>query len=265
MKRILASLLLAASAWGMGENLLHLAPHECHTGKKPAHGGHGEPSIFQAVNLEGNATAKLISPDLSVRDLPIQENIIDLPKGGMGGYYALVVTHTGEEMTETAIRYLSRNGRPVKISPTQLTALPKSDLEIVPDPLYREHDRYTGSKTYRFNVMLHGKLLSDTSLILETSNRTTKEYITDAKGTVRITLPDDFTHVTPGRGNRPAEFLLHTRHNEGERLYVTTFAMPYSPNPNDHWQSQELGGGAVVLGFLGGMILYRRTKKATHG
>lgn len=258
MKRVLLSLLLTASAWGMGENLLYLAPHDCDMSKKPTHGDHSEPTMFQAMNLEGNATARLVSPDLSVRDLAMEEAFVDLPKGKMGGYYALVVSHTDGSVSETAIRYLSRNGRPVKISPTKLTALPKSDLEIVPDPLFREHDRYTGSKIYRFKVTFHGTPLSNVPLSLETSNKTRHRYTTDPQGYARITLPDDFTNVKPGRGNRPAEFLLHTRHSDGGRLYVTSFAMPYSPNPNDHWQSQELGAGAVLLGFLGGMVLYRR-------
>lgn len=265
MKRILISLLLTASAWGMGEDLLYLAPHDCHTAKKPSRGDHSEPTMFQVMNLEGNATAKLVSPDLSVRDLAMEEIFVDLPKGGMGGYYALIVSHTDKRVSETAIRYLSRNGRPAKVSPTKLTALSKSDLEIVPSPLHREHDRYTGSKEYRFKVTFHGVALSNVPLSLETSNKTKNDYMTDSQGYVRITLPDDFTNVKPGRGNRPGEFLLHTRFSEGDKLYVTSFTMPYSPNPNDHWQSQELGAGAILIGFLGGMLLYRRSKGANNG
>lgn len=265
MKRLLLFLILAASAWGMGENLLYLAPHACHEGKKPLHGDHGEPTMFAAINLEGNATAKLVSPDLSIRDLPMQEGFVDLPKGGMGGYYALVVSRSDGDTTEAAIRYLSRNGRPAKVSPTRLTGLSKSELEIVPAPLHREHDRYTGSKTYRFAVVFNKQPLPNTSVTFETSNHTSGTFLSDARGIINVTLPDDFTNVKPGWGNRPAEFLLSIHHETGENHYATTLSMPYSPNPNDHWQSQELGAGAVLLGFLGGMFLYRRTKGAKRG
>lgn len=267
---ILLPLLLAASLWGYGEGVVYWAPKECKA-HKPAdgqHGGHGrgESSLFRAVNLESNASAILIKPDLFTETLPMSADSFTLPKPQMGGYYALVLTQRSANTLKSAIRYLPLQGRPVKISPTKLTAHPKADLEIVPDPLHREHDRYTASKAYRFVLMFHGKPLADTPISLETKNGTALSFKSGPEGSLKVTLPNDFSRVSVGRSeNRPSEFLLSTAYSEGDTLYQSTLSMPYYVNPNDYWQSQRLGTGAIVLGFLGGLFLYRRTKGAKHG
>ncbi len=271
MKTLLFTLLVSTAVWGYGDNALYWVPHQCDEGKKAAsaHGGHGrgESAMFAAMNLEGNASARLVLPDLSVKKLEMNLNTVMLPKPPMGGYYALVLNRQTPERIESAVRYLSLHGRPAKVSPTRLTALLKSALEIVPNPLHREHDRYTASKKYRFTVMFQGKPLPDTSVSLETRRSGSTSYRSDAKGNITLTLPNDFENVRVGRTeNRPSEFLLTVRNRSGSTDYVSTLSMPYYVNPNDYWQSQELGAGAILIGFLGGMLLYRRTKKeVTHG
>jgi len=270
MKTLILTLLVSTSVWGYGDNVLYWVPHTCDEGKKTAsaHGGHGrgETSMFAAMNLDGNATAHLVLPDLSVKNLEMNLNTVMLPKPPMGGYYALVVNQQTPQGINSAVRYLSLHGRPAKISPTRLTALPKSDLEIVPNPLHREHDRYTASKQYRFTVMFQGKPLPDASVSLETRRTKSTPYLSDAKGNITVDLPNDFENVNVGRSeNRPSEFLLTVEHRSGMSDYVSTFSMPYYVNPNDYWQSQELGAGAMVIGFLGGLLLYRRTKGVNHG
>lgn len=265
MKTIFLFILWSVSLWGYGEKTVYWVPGTCKAEKNmpSVHGGHAhkENTQFCIKNLEENGSAQLILPDLSDQTVPITHNALTLPKPKMGGYYALVLTQRSAQQTDTAIRYLSLNGRPVKISPTQLTALSKADFEIVPAPLHREHDRYTASKAYRFIVMFQGKPLPEKSVVLETLNGTTKTYISDTKGVVTVDLPDDFKNVTVGRSeNKPSEFLLSTRHSDGNLTYQSTLSMPYSVNPNDYWQSQPLGAGAVLIGFLGGLFLYRRIK-----
>lgn len=270
MKTLLLPLLVSTAMWGYGENALYLAPHPGAGGGKPAsaHGGHGhgKETRFAAMNLEGNATAKLILPDLTVRPLVLHRNTLSLPKPSVGGYYALVLESKTPERTQSAVRYLSQFGRPAKVSPTRLTALPKSPLEIVPNPLHREHDRYTASKTYRFTVMFENHPLPNASVRFETNQNTAKEYRTDPQGGVSLELPDDFQNVKVGRSeNLPGEFLLTVEHRSTQSDYVSTLSMPYYVNPNDYWQSQKLGAGTMLLGFLGGLFLYRRTKGVNHG
>lgn len=279
MKKLLIPIFAVATLWGYGDGTLYWTPHNCDEGKKIAgehrgehhntkhggkkHGSHGdgETAMFALMNLEDNASANLIRPDLSIDPLSFTANTIMLPKPKTGGYYAMVAEVNSSEAMYSAIRYLSLHGRPAGISPTKLTSFSKAPLEIVPDPLHREHDQYTGSKTYRFVAMFEGKPLSNTSIVLETHKSTAKTFTTDAKGVAEITLPNDFENVTSDRrSNKPSEFLLILKHDNENKKYVTTFSMPYSANPNDFWQSQEWGSGAIFLGFLGGLMMYRRHK-----
>ena len=266
MKKTALILFIAATLWGYGEGTIYWAPHGCDEGKKSAskHGGHGkgESAMFALMNSEANASAKLILPNLSEQNLTFTRNTLMLPKPPMGGYYVIVGEGADSNGTYSAIRYLTLHGRPANVSPTRLTALSKTTLEIVPDPLHREHDRYTASKSYRFLLRFQGKPLINTAVTLETHNTPAQTYMTDQTGAFSITLPNDFKNVQVGRSeNKPSEFLLTTQHRDGEHLYRNTLTMPYSLNPNDYWQSQTYGAGAIFIGFLGGMLVYRRIKK----
>lgn len=259
-------LFIAATLWGYGDGAIYWAPHGCDDGKKTAskHGGHakGESAMFALMNTETNASAHLILPDLSEQNLTFKRTTVMLPKPSMGGYYAMVAEGNDMNATFSAIRYLSLQGRPAKVSPTKLTALPKTDLEIIPDPLHREHDRYTASKSYRFLLHFQGKPLINTAVTLETHDTPTQTYTTDQTGAFSITLPNDFKNVKVGRSeNKPSEFLLSTQHRDGKHLYKSTLTMPYSLNPNDFWQSQTYGAVAIFIGFGGGLMFYRRIKK----
>lgn len=259
-------LLIAATLWGYGERAIYWAPHGCDEGKKTAskHGGHGngESAMFALMNHDGNVSVYLLHPDLSGKPLNFKTNTVMLPKPAMGGYYALVADGKEANSTYSAVRYLSLQGRPSKVSPTQLTALPKGSLEIIPDPLHREHDRYTASKSYRFLLHFQGKSLINTAVKLETHDTPAQTYTSDQTGAFTITLPNDFKNVKVGRGeNKPSEFLLSTEYREGGHLYKSTLTMPYSLNPNDYWQSQSYGAVAIFIGFLGGLVFYRRIKK----
>lgn len=266
MKKILMPILLTAALWGYGEGVIYWMPAGCESGQPlhGKHGGHGstENTILSVINLEGNSSATLIKPDLSTETLPIKATALTVPKPNRGGYYALVLTQRTEYEVKSGLRYISLQGRPSKISPTKLTALSKADLEIVPDPLHREHDHYSASKTYRFIVKFHDAPLAHLLVVLETKNHSTQTYTSDDKGAVEVTLPNDFKNVRIGKGdNKPSEFLLLARYADGKRLFLTTLSMPYFVNPNDYWQSQSYGAGAIFIGFLSGLFLYRRHKK----
>lgn len=266
MKKTLLALFAAASLWGYGDGAIYWAPHGCDEGKAAAskHGGHGmgESARFALMNTEGNASAHLILPDLSSTPLTFKRGTVMIPKPPMGGYYAMVAEGNGTNGIFSAVRYLSLQGRPSKISPTKLTALSKTALEIVPDPLHREHDKYTASKSYPFILRFHDHALAYTTVSLETHNTPAQTITTDSKGKFTITLPNDFKNVHVGRSeNKPSEFLLSTTFSEDGNVYQSTLTMPYYVNPNDYWQSQRLGAGVIVLGFLGGLFLYRRHQK----
>jgi len=75
----------------------------------------------------------------------------------------------------------------------------KSELEIAPTPLPREHDRYKGSNTYDFELRFKGEPLSDTALVLTTSNGTMDGLQSDADGEFSVTMPNDFKDVKAAR------------------------------------------------------------------
>lgn len=268
MKKVFFPILTAATLWGYGDGVIYWAPHVSHGsdhshGENAKHRGHGmgETTLLHAIHCEGNSSVVLIKPDLSKDDLNLSDNTLNLPKNSIGGYYTLILNHHSANQVDSAIRYLSQQGRPSKISPTRLTALPKTDLEIVPNPLHREHDRYTASKSYRFLLHFQGKPLANTPITLETRNTPAQTYTTDSTGAFSITLPNDFQNVQVGRSeNKPSEFLIVAQHTDNNLTYTSTLTMPYFVNPNDYWQSQPYGAGVIFIGFLGGLFLYRRTK-----
>ncbi len=265
MKKAFFPILTAAALWGYGDGVIYWAPHASHSSEHShgKHGGHGmgETTLLHAINCEGNSSVVLIKPDLSKEDLNLSDNTLNLPKASVGGYYALTLNHHSANRVDSAIRYLSQQGRPSKISPTRLTALPKTDLEIVPNPLHREHDRYTASKSYRFLLTFKGTPLPHLPVILETKNGSDSAFTTDKNGEIAVTLPNDFKNVRVGKGDKkPSEFLLHAQYSESNIRYNTSLSMPYFVNPNDYWQSQPYGAGVIFIGFLGGLFLYRRTK-----
>lgn len=247
----------------------HNASGHTNVQKHGTHGMHGtKREGFALANAVYNhASVRLIHPNLSSDILSAESENFQLPKAKTGGYYALVAEANISGMEYSAIRYLSTMGKPSHVSPSKLTALNKTALEIVPDPLHREHDRYTASKTYRFVAHFGNTPLTNTPIVLETRNGTFETFITDSHGIVDITLPNDFRGIQPNRReNKPSEFLLTLQHNADDRHYVTTLSMPYSVNPNDFWQSQQWGAGAVLIGFLGGLIMYRRhSSGVNHG
>lgn len=265
MNKTILTLLVAATLWGYGDGEMYWTPHGCDEGKVTAskHGGHGkgESAMFALMNMKENTSTHLILPDLSKQQLTFKLNTVMLPKPKMGGYYAMIAEGNNTDGVYSAIRYLSLQGRPSKVSPTKLTSLTKGALEIVPTPLHREHDRYTASKSYTFILSFMNKPLNNTMVTLETFNTPAQSYTTNDKGVFTITLPDDFKNVQIGRSeNKPSEFLLSAQHRDGAILFKSTLSMPYSLNPNDYWQSQIYGAAAIFIGFLVGLFFYRRHK-----
>lgn len=276
MKKTLLPLLLTATLWGYGDGVIYWAPQASH-GSEHSHSKHGEnlhgkhaqhagdamggTNILHAMNCRDNSSVTLIKSDLSKEDLNFSDNTINLPKATLGGYYAVVLQHSSDNQIDSAVRYLSQEGRPSRVSPTKLTTLPKTDLEIVPNPLHREHDHYTASKSYSFLLHFQGKPLVNTNVTLQTHDTPAQIYTTDSTGAFSITLPNDFKNVQVGKNeNKPSEFLIVAQHSDNNLTYKSSLTMPYSLNPNDYWQSQSYGAGAIFIGFLGGLFLYRRTK-----
>jgi hypothetical protein len=235
------------------------------TGKKE-HGGHGgrKAKQFQVNNFDSSAAteAYYLMPTLEKRKLSIEGGLISLPRTGMENYHALVINQTTENSVKSSVRYIYSRGRPSKVSPTKITQIQKSALEIAPILLPKEHNNYKGSNTYEFELRFMDKILPQHTVTFATSNGTKETFKSDEDGKFYVTLPNDFKDVKmKRRANRPAEFNLAAAYvNEGIS-YNSTLAMPYYVNPLDYWHTQPLAIVLVFLGLVIGIFMFRNIHK----
>jgi hypothetical protein len=225
---------------------------------KPAEPGHehhrGMEKVFTLSGFE-NSTISQITPDLKVIKLGSNQQQIPFKSMGEDNYHALVATRNHNGVEETAIRYIFGRGKPTGHSPKELTALEKSTLEIVPDPIPREHWHYTAGHEAAFIVRYKHQPLASVAVSLATSHASIVTARTDAEGRVLFTVPDDYKVDKPGRReNKPAELLLHVKHQHNEKDYATWLAADYEANPAQ-WKSTEMGALVTTGGFIFGAFI----------
>ncbi len=238
---------------------------------KPAdvHAGHQQHrSREKAFYLQDNknTNVRYITPALKVLTLIHQEQSDKyvLPDSGMDNYHALVAERKTDTSHESSLRYAYMRGKPSGHSPENLVTNYKLPLEIVPEPMIREHLRFYSSIKHSYKVLFEKKPLIDTWVILKTSNGSTIDSKTDSQGKVTFSLPEDFQNIKPGRrANKPAEFILRTVHIANNITYKTNFSAPYSVNPS-HWKSNSGGILALSVGFISGIVVMRRHNKKTN-
>lgn len=224
-----------------------------------AHQARGAKTLM-LENAEG-ASIRLWKPDLTSAPLAAEHGHITLRPTGLGNYHAIVVEQDWGTAKDVLIRYEYMNGKPSGRSPAELTAAVKTEFEIVPDPLPREHARYIAGRPAAFLVRHRGHPAGGVPVTLTTANGTTLQATTDARGRVRFELPDDFAEVKPGRpNNRPAEMQVRSDFQAEGRAYTTILSAQYHVNPR-HWQS--FGGGVFIalLGMVAGGLTGRRLLK----
>jgi hypothetical protein len=240
------------------------APPQKHQHGSPAHDRHA-PRAFSLLNGDG-AQTRLITPTLQSVPLDGQGRRYAVKPTGNDNYHVLVAQRRQDNLQEAAIRYLHFSGKPSGHSPAELTAYAKTDFDIAPDPLPREHRHYQGRDAVAFRLRLKGAPLAGVEVSLGTSNGGWLKARSDARGRVRFTLPDDFPDVQPGRrANRPGDFTVSAKYAADGQSYLTTISAPYYPNPS-HWQSTGLAVAVSAGGFAAGALvtgLGRRPRDAT--
>lgn len=261
MKYIILPLFTVLAFCGDAD-FIYWAPHKCddsaQVDAKMSHRAKGG-MLYLANSEDKNVSVTYLLPNLTEQEGALKKGLIT-PKINMGGYYALSALSKDANSSRFAVRYLSANGKPVDVSPSKLTNTSKNILEIIPQPLPREHDRYTSSKEYAFKVVYDGKPFAGAELYFEGANGVRSSFRANQDGVARIVMPNDFSDVKPDK-KQAGEFILFVARSDKDNLATSTFSAPYYPNPNDWYQSQTLGFGGVLLGFLGGLFLYRRVKK----
>jgi hypothetical protein len=210
-------------------------------------------------NAQG-ASITLWKPDLTTQPLNLSQGGITLPKTGMDNYHAVVAEKDWGNSKETVIRYEYLFGRPSKHSPSELAGAVKTDLEIVPAPIPREHFRYLANQSWGFQLRLKGQPKAQTRLTLETANGTRLETVTDDNGYAVFRLPDDFPDIVPGkRDERSAEFSVSAKAEDAGITYETLLNASYRMDPA-HWQSKSLGWLVVGIGFIAGGLIGRQRR-----
>ncbi len=226
--------------------------HEGH-----GHGGHNHGPQHRLVDAE-EANVELWLPTLEKRPVEIGEGgKANLRPTGMDYYHALVARRGNE----TAVRYLAMRGRASGESPSKLIGATKADLEIVPEPYPREHQRYYGGRSAAFRVTYRGEPVAGQTVALETQKGMRLFANTDASGRIAFELPPEVGKVEPGRRtNPPTEFVVSTA--RGEHRFALT--SEYHVNPR-HWQSGQAGAWSGLAGFVAGLALLGWTRRARSG
>ena len=230
---------------------------------QPAH-SHRGPKTLALENAEG-ATITLWKPDLTTQPLHMEHGGIEIPRTGMDNYHAVVVEKDWGDSRETVIRYEYLFGRPSQHSPSKLAGAVKTDLEIVPAPIPREHLHYLSDQRWGFLVRFKGLPKAQIPLTLETANGTRLETVTDPQGYAVFRLPDDFPNIVSGkRDRRTAEFAVSATAEASGIAYETRLTASYRVNPS-HWQSMPLGWLVVGIGFIAGGFIGRQKGRGGKG
>lgn len=200
-------------------------------------------------------------PAVRQREFSLSDGVAHISSAApkIGNYHWVVlreVSPAGIRVAST-VWYFSNPGA----SPENLLAKPKHELEIVPQPLPREHGQYRESEKWRFLVRLYGKPMAGQRLTLETEFGSRSHFVTDAEGFATVLFPRDFPTEPPGGHGRPsAAFVLSTEHAEGEHRYQTAFNLRYGPDA-DRGRSLAWGAAFGLAGMLAATPLLRRRQR----
>jgi len=202
-------------------------------------------------NGEG-ATVQFWAPDLSSQEIKVEGGRFSIPKPAVDNYHAVVAERQQGDLKQAAVRYEYMRGKPSSESPSRLAAAQKTEFEIEPAPIPREHSRYIANKKWDFILRFKGKPLSGVPVVLETSQGSHIEAVSGDAGLVQFIIPDDFPEVKLGRRNNPpAELSLFAKYKAEPTRYETTLSAAYYVDPG-HWRSKGLGVAVAGLGLLAG-------------
>ena len=197
-------------------------------------------------------------------DITAQDGRFTLQSSGVGNYHWLQARQESTDgVTVASTAHFFSNPGP---APTDLLDRPKSELEIVPAPLPREHNQYRENQKRFFMLRFQGKPLAGTTLRFVSDAGTRASFVSDAAGRVLVNFPAD---VKPAEGQgghgQPAanRFVLAVEHEAQGRHYLTAFNYRYGA---DAYARRSLlwGGGFLALGGLLGLPLIMRRKEPTH-
>ncbi|MBU0688517.1 MAG: DUF4198 domain-containing protein [Gammaproteobacteria bacterium] len=225
--------------------------------------------LMQPLNIAADAV-EAWSNDLNDpnghRRLPMEMGGAPLDKPATGGFQMLTAREEQGDVVRvaTTVHYFSERGGK---NPTAMFEQVKHELEIVPQPYPREHSRYRTNEDWQFAVRFKGQPLVAQKVVLETSNGSRSEFMTDALGGVKVKVPNDFkaeaAQVESHGRRRGADFVLAVSHAEGGLQYLTAFNSGYGEDAYAN-RSLAMGMGFMLVGMLGAAPLLRNRKTAAR-
>ena len=151
-------------------------------------------------------------------------------------------------------------------APTRMLLQKKNELEIIPQPLPREHGAWRESEKWDFLLRFNGQPLANKTVKMETEFGTRTAFVSDEKGRVTVLFPRDFKPAEKkpeagghDHGPRRAKFVLAAEHDDGGRHYLTAFNYTYSADA-ERGKSLLAGVAFGVFGMLLAAPLLRRKK-----
>lgn len=238
----------------------------------PAAGrGERDAAQLKAVGIAA-ATLRVHAPEgpaeALLRDYPVTDGRAKIATGSarIGNYHWVVMREETPAWVKVASTawYFGNPGA----SPRALLATPKHELEIVPDPLPREHGSYRESEKWRFLVRFQGIPQPGQKLTLETEFGTRTSFVTDQSGIATVLFPRDFRPPSVDKeegashGRPSAKFVLSTEKHSDERHYLTAFNLNYAPDA-ERGRSLAWGAGFCLAGMLAATPLLRRRPART--
>lgn len=263
---IALSALLVAQGWSTGMVSAQSRDAGMDMAKKPvaqAMQHNRGPKRLALSNADG-AVITLWKPDLSKRTLEPKMGVITVPPTGVDNYHAIVVEQNWGDAVDAIVRYEYMRGKPSGESPVKLLGAQKTPLEIVPDPVPREHHRYYARAEASFILRYKDRVLANHPVVLRTSNGSSVDGVSNEQGRVVFRIPDDFSDIVPGeRDRRDAEISFHTEYQEDGIRYSSVLNADYRVSP-EHWQSKSWGVAVAGVGFLFGGFLTRRVGRGKN-
>lgn len=201
-------------------------------------------------------------------EVSLQRGRFALAPEGRGNYYWIAARAESPDTVTVAgtVRYFSNPGP----APATMLEVAKSELEIVPEPLPREHWQYREGETWTFNLRFHGRPLTNAPIWFIGEHGARHRYMSDAQGRVRVTFPEDIPTTqnarTGGHHQRQkSRFVLVAEHHDAGRRHLTAFNYSYAPSAM-RGKSLMAGMGFMLLGGMLATPLLRRpkTEKKEH-
>lgn len=228
-------------------------------------------AILKPVGIE---TAQLIvfSPagkaGERTRFVPVSAEGADIAAPKAGNYHWVAArSETEQEVRVASTVWHFSNPGP---APTEMLADYKHELEILPQPLPREHGSYRESEKWRFLVRYQGQPLAMQPVLLETEAGSRIAARTDAEGVASIVFPRD-QQPAAGAGHdghsvrSSSRFVLSTRVEDHGRRFQTAFNGSYGLDP-DRERNLAWGAAFGLLGMIAATPLLRRrpVKETPH-